>query len=168
MKTQWKNLRIFAVATVFGVLVLAGISQPASAQVNINVNIGPAPVCPYGYFNYAPYNCAPFGYYGPDWFHSGMFIGAGPWFAGPVGFRGYFDRGFDPRYGYRGGLPPRGARPDWDRHPGWERNFHGRSYRTEVRHDNGNHYGQYREHGNPHGNDRGHGNSHDNGHGHGH
>ena len=46
-------------------------------------NIGVAPVCPYGYFDYAPYDCAPYGYYGPDWFVGGIFIGAGPWFHGP-------------------------------------------------------------------------------------
>jgi hypothetical protein len=167
MKSLWKNLRFFAASATFGALVLMGTSQPASAQVSINVNVGPAPVCPYGYFDYAPYRCAPFGYYAPQWFQGGLFIGAGPWFAGPVGFRGYFDRRFDPRFGYRGELPRRGERADWGRHQGWERNFHGSSYRTEVRHDNGNHNGQYNERGNQRGNGRGNdrGNGHDNGHG---
>jgi hypothetical protein len=170
MNSFRKVFRIFAAGATFGVLVLMSMSQPASAQVNINVNIGPAPVCPYGYFDYAPYNCAPFGYYGPTWFSGGVFIGAGPWFAGPVGFRGYFDRRFDPRFGYRGVLPPRGERADWGRHRGWEKNFRGTWYRSEYRHDNGNHYGQYKEHGNPHRDDRGRGreNGHGNGHGHGH
>ena len=52
------------------------------------MNVGPEPVCPYGYFDYAPYNCAPYGYYGPTWFANGIFIGAGPWFHGPHGFHG--------------------------------------------------------------------------------
>jgi hypothetical protein len=161
-----------------GAALLAGMSQHANAQVNINVNIGAAPVCPYGYFNYSPYDCAPFGYYAPQWFQSGIFIGAGPWFAGPVGFRGYYNRRFDPHFGYRGPLPPRGERADWGRHEGWERQFRGGWYRTEYRHDNGNHNGQYKERGNDrgnprgqgrdNGNGRGNGRGHDEGHGHGH
>src|ERR1700757_3475040 len=42
---------------------------------------GPAPVCAYGYYDYYPYACAPYGYYGPDWFVGGVFIGAGPWYG---------------------------------------------------------------------------------------
>jgi hypothetical protein len=163
-----KSFRFLAAAALFGVFLLAAPASRANAQVNIAVNIGPAPVCPYGYFNYSPYNCAPFGYYGPEWFQSGIFIGAGPWFAGPVGFRGYYNRRFDPHYGYRGALPPRGMHPDWDRHRGWEQQFHGSGYRTEYRHDNGNHNGQYKDHGNPHEDDHGHGNPHGDDHGHGH
>ena len=44
-----------------------------------------------GYFDYAPYDCAPYGYYGPDWFVGGVFIGAGPWFHGPHGCYGHVD-----------------------------------------------------------------------------
>ena len=167
MKIQTK----FAIALVLGAAALAANSHPANAQVNISVNIGTAPACPYGYFNFSPYQCAPFGYYGPEWFQSGVFIGAGPWFVGPVGFRGYYNRAFDPRFGYHGPFPERNERADWGRHQGWERNFHGNYYRTEYRHDNGNHYGEYKEHGNPHDDDRGNGrgNDHgdDNGRGHG-
>ena len=74
----------------------------------VSVNIGVAPVCPYGYFDYAPYDCAPYGYYGPDWFTGGVFIGAGPWFHGPHGFYGHVDNRFDPHHGYTGPLPGRG------------------------------------------------------------
>jgi len=42
--------------------------------------------CPYGYYDFAPYSCAPYGYYGPEWFSGGVFIGAGPWFHGPHDF----------------------------------------------------------------------------------
>jgi hypothetical protein len=84
---------------------------PAPGQVSIGVNLGAAPVCPYGYFDYAPYDCAPYGYYGPDWFNGGVFLGAGPWFHGPHGFYGHVDNRFDPRNGYHGPLPERGARP---------------------------------------------------------
>ena len=52
------------------------------APAQIVVGIGAAPMCPYGYYDYAPYDCSPYGYYGPDWFSGGLFIGAGPWFRG--------------------------------------------------------------------------------------
>ena len=69
------------------------------------------PVCPYGYYDYYPYGCAPtYGYYSPDYFYNGVFIGVGPWFGWgwghgwPNGYReGFFrDRGFFDR-GFRGG-----------------------------------------------------------------
>jgi hypothetical protein len=84
---------------------------PASAQISFGVNIGGPPVCPYGYFDYAPYDCAPYGYYGPDWFNGGIFIGAGPWFHGHHGFFGHVDNRFDPHNGYRGPMPQRGEAP---------------------------------------------------------
>lgn len=67
--------------------------------------IGPAPVCPYGYYDYAPYSCAPYGYFGPQWFPHGVFRGAGPWFHGPKDFRGQVDDRFDVRHGYHGKMP---------------------------------------------------------------
>lgn len=79
----------------------------AKAPAQISVGIGVAPVCPYGYFDYAPYDCAPYGYYGPDWFAGGLFIGAGPWFHGGHGFYGHVDNRYDPRNGYHGPLPAR-------------------------------------------------------------
>ena len=173
-----KSLRLFAVP-VLALICFAGFSNRSSAQVSINVQIGAEPVCPYGYFNYAPFGCAPFGYYGPQWFVSGVFVGAGPWFRGPVGFHGYVNHYYDPHYGYHGPYPVHGEHADWGRHAGWEKNWHGNEYRTEYHHDNGNHYGQYKEHedhGNHngqykdhdnHGNGKGH-EDHDNGHGRGH
>jgi hypothetical protein len=155
---------------------LAGICLTTSApkaQAQITFSIGVAPVCPYGYFDYAPYNCAPFGYYGPQWFVGGAFIGAGPWFHGPDHFHGYVDRHYDPRFGYHGPFPRRGEHPDWNGHRGWEGHFHGNSMHEEYRHDNGNHHGPQDEHGNGHGDhhdnghDHGHDNSHDQGHDHG-
>ena len=71
----------------FGFFALLCLSATAlRAEVQISVNVGVEPVCPYGYFNYAPYNCAPFGYYGPTWFTGGVFLGSGPWFRGPATF----------------------------------------------------------------------------------
>ena len=98
-------------ALAFAVLV-AGLlccASVAPAQVSVGVNIGLAPVCPYGYFDYAPYDCAPYGYYGPDWFVGGVFLGAGPWFHGHPGFYGHVDNRYDPHHGYTGPLPDRGA-----------------------------------------------------------
>ena len=93
------------------VCLFSAVTAPAPAQISVGVQIGAAPVCPYGYFDYAPYNCAPYGYYGPDWFVGGVFIGAGPWFHGPRGFYGHVDNRWDPHYGYHGPLPARGERP---------------------------------------------------------
>ena len=163
-----KLSRLFVVPVLAG-LCLAGANTRSAAQINIS--IGVAPACPYGYYNYAPYSCAPFGYYGPQWFTGGVFLGAGPWFRGPEGFHGYVNREYDPRFGYHGPFPGRGERADWGRHRGWEHEFHGNEFHEEHHHDNGNHYGQYKDHGD-HGNghgyahdDHGHGNGHDAKHG---
>lgn len=96
------------VLSAFAIAVLC-FAPASSAQVSVGINIGPAPICPYGYFDYPPYDCAPYGYYGPDWFDGGIFIGAGPWFHGRRGFYGHVDNRFDPHHGYRGPLPERGA-----------------------------------------------------------
>jgi hypothetical protein len=101
---RWKSL-------VFSTLTVALVSSVSVAPAQVSINIGPAPVCPYGYFDYAPYDCAPYGYYGPDWFTGGIFIGAGPWFHGPHGFYGHVDNRWDPRHGYHGPLPVRGEQP---------------------------------------------------------
>src|SRR6202161_1640309 len=93
---QMRYLKYVALIGLF--MVVAG-----SAHAQVAVRVGPvfagtAPVCAYGYYGYAPYACAPYGYYGPSWFNGGLFIGAGPWFRGGYGYRGY---GY--RAGYRGG-----------------------------------------------------------------
>jgi hypothetical protein len=93
----------------FALALCSGVSALAPAQVAIS--IGTPPGCPYGYFDYAPYNCAPYGYYGPDWFAGGIFVGAGPWFHGRQGFYGHVDNRYDPRFGYHGPFPDRGAQP---------------------------------------------------------
>jgi len=113
MKTM-KALGFLTIAAGF----LFAPAQKATAQVS--VDIGVAPVCPYGYYEAPPYNCAPDGYYGPEWFSGGIFIGAGPWYHGPDRFYGHVDHHFDYRKGYRGGFPERGAPPAAAR-----REFHG-------------------------------------------
>ena len=104
----------------------------AQVRVGIGIGVGPAyvagpPVCAYGYYDDYPYACAPYGYYGPQYFINGVFIGAGPWhhWGHPAWFwnRGWYGGG-DRWYGHR----------DWDDHRGYayehERFGHGdnRSY----------------------------------------
>lgn len=100
------RVKFLAVAAV-AVICLAVTVPKAAADVNIQ--IGTAPDCPYGYYETPPYNCAPYGYYGPEWFSGGVFIGAGPWFHGDEHFRGHVDRRFD-EHTYRGEYPHRGER----------------------------------------------------------
>ncbi len=98
---RWKSL-------VFTLLAISSFSIVSKAPAQVSIQVGVAPVCPYGYFDYAPYDCSPYGYYGPDFFVGGLFIGAGPWFHGPRGFYGHVDNRYDPRQGYRGPTPARG------------------------------------------------------------
>src|ERR1035438_1634231 len=102
MKT-FRHVGLMAIAAA-GLFVAT--AHTASAQVS--VEIGAAPVCPYGYYEEPPYNCAPYGFYGPEWFSGGIFIGAGPWFHGPGNFYGHVDHHLDYRKGYHGPLPARG------------------------------------------------------------
>ena len=62
--------------------LLAGLALTPAVESQLVVEIGVQPVCSYGYYGYAPYACAPYGYYGPSWFSGGLFIGAGPWYHG--------------------------------------------------------------------------------------
>jgi hypothetical protein len=83
-------------------------------RIGVEVGVGPAfvgpPVCEYGYYNYYPYACAPYGYYGPEWFSGGVFIGAGPWFHGYGGRPGFYGRN-DYGRGNFGRVPAPAARP---------------------------------------------------------
>jgi len=105
------------------VALLALLALPlaySQAEVRVGVGIGIGgyvagpPVCAYGYYPDYPYACAPYGYYGPDWFVNGIFIGAGPWYHGwghPYygrgDGRGFSGRGYE--HGYdRGRVAGRG------------------------------------------------------------
>lgn len=59
--------------------LLAGLTLAPAAEAQLVVEIGAQPVCQYGYYGYAPYACAPRGYYGPGYFYNGIFLGMGPW-----------------------------------------------------------------------------------------
>jgi hypothetical protein len=99
------------------------------AQDQVVIGVGAAPICPYGYYDFAPYSCAPYGYYGPEWYADGVFIGAGPWFRGHAEFRGHVDNRYDVQHGYRGPMPNRGDRPEPARRPGTTANFKGNEVR---------------------------------------
>ena len=59
--------------------LLGSLALVPKANAQVTVNIGVPPVCSYGYYNYAPYACAPVGFYGPGYFYNGIFLGMGPW-----------------------------------------------------------------------------------------
>lgn len=86
-------------------MVVAGSAHAQVAAQVGPVFAGPAPICTYGYYGFAPYDCAPYGYYSPDYFSGGVFIGAGPW------FHGFYGRGFRSGPVFRGGLGFRGPGP---------------------------------------------------------
>jgi hypothetical protein len=103
---------------IFGLIGLMLAFAPfANAQRwSVGVGIGPVyggygpayvgpPVCSYGYYDYYPYACAPYGFYGPGWFDGGVFIGAGPWYRGGFYGRSRFNGGFG---GYPRGFVNRG------------------------------------------------------------
>jgi hypothetical protein len=108
------SLRRFRVRYLkYFVLLAAILALPtlhSQAQVSIGVQIGPTygiynapPVCEYGFYPDYPFACAPYGYWGPNYFVNGVFIGVGPWnnfyFTHPTYYRPfYFNRGF--RGGY--------------------------------------------------------------------
>src|SRR6266542_4753304 len=93
-------------------LVIAAAAAPAQVAVGVQVgpgyydydDLGPPPSCVYGYYSYYPYACAPYGYYGPDYFIGGVFVGVGPWYNYGRRYygRGYYGRGYYGR-GYYGG-----------------------------------------------------------------
>lgn len=103
---------------------------PVQTGVGVGVAYGPAPDCPYGYYDYAPYDCAPYGYYGPEWFPGGVFLGAGPWYRGPHRFWGHVDNRYDRHHGYGGPAPRRGERPDEGHRVDHMDTFHGNEMRN--------------------------------------
>ena len=126
------RFKSLALAAVAGVCLAA--TAPAEAQVTIGIGVGVAPVCPYGYYDYAPYACSPYGDYGPEWFNGGVFIGAGRWFHGPANFHGHVNNHFDARRGYKGRVPNRGERAA----PGNRAHFRGNEVRDGRGHAGGN------------------------------
>jgi hypothetical protein len=114
------TMRYFKYLLLLGVLMAFPLVQSqAQVRVGVGIGFGPGyiagpPACSYGYYDYAPYACAPYGYYGANWFSNGIFIGAGPWYHGFYGRGGwgYGGRGYYGRAGYgygRGYIGGRGV-----------------------------------------------------------
>jgi hypothetical protein len=91
-----RGFRFLMVAAVTAVCFTAALPK---AQAQVSVQIG-------------PYDCAPSGYYGPEWFTGDVFVGAGPWFHGKTEFRGNVNNSFDPQKGYKGPKPNRGEKAE--------------------------------------------------------
>jgi len=109
-----------------------------AADAGVTVDIGIAPQCPYGYYDAAPYSCAPSGYYGPEWFTGDVFIGAGPWFHGADTFRGNVNNRFHPEHGYKGAMPNRGEKSEPSKRVG-KSHFKGNEERDGRGHATGAH-----------------------------
>ena len=133
-------MRYLKYLALLGVMLFAAGTAYAQFAVGVGVGpvygaIGPAPSCAYGYYPYYPYACAPYGYYGPQYFVGGVFIGAGPWFHGWYGGRGWYGRsgyGYWGRgYGYRG----------WGNRPGYGYRGGARGYVGGGYHGNGGFHG---------------------------
>ena len=88
---------------LLAVLALPALHSQAQVAIGVGINIGPnygvyhaPPVCEWGFYPTYPFGCAPYGYYGPEWFVDGVFIGAGPWhnfyYVRPVYYRPYYFR----------------------------------------------------------------------------
>lgn len=128
----------------------------SQAQVAVRIGYGPAygyvgapPVCPYGYYSYYPYACAPYGYYGPSWFAGGVFIGAGPWYHGYFGHErwereGWRDRGYYGREWSRGRDFDGGARFRGEARSFNGGGFHGNGFRGDGGFRGGFHGGGHR------------------------
>jgi hypothetical protein len=108
------RVKCFALAAVAGIFLTVTIFTVTAPKMEaqVAVEVGVAPVCPYGYYDVPPYACAPYGYYGQEWFTGGVFIGAGPWFHGPASFKGHVNNRFHPEHGYKGPAPKVGEKPD--------------------------------------------------------
>jgi hypothetical protein len=104
------SFKYFALAAVAGICLTVAAPKIEAAQVEVAVGV--APECPYGYYDVAPYACAPYGYYGSEWFTGGVFIGVGPWFHGPANFHGHVNNRFHPDHGYKGPAPHPGDKPE--------------------------------------------------------
>jgi len=104
-----RGFTFLVLAAVAGAGFTAGIPK---ALAQVSVEIGAAPDCPYGYYDAAPYACAPVGYYGPEWFNGEVFIGAGPWFRGASDFHGNVNNRLHPEHGYNGPMPARGEKAE--------------------------------------------------------
>jgi hypothetical protein len=128
------GLKLLMLTAVGGCLMMAAAPK-AAAQVA--VEIGAAPNCPYGYYDTTPYGCAPYGYYGSEWFAGGAFVGAGPWFHGSDSFRGNVNNRLHPEHGYKGHTPQPGEKAESSNRLDNVSNFKGNEVRDGRGHPGG-------------------------------
>ena len=99
-----RNLKVLALLSLGLMIAPYAHAQRFGVEIGVApapVYVGPPPVCPYGYYDFYPYSCVPYGYYGPSYFSSGVFIGVGPWGHGYHGRPGYYaGRGYYNGRGY--------------------------------------------------------------------
>jgi hypothetical protein len=119
----------YLVLTAVAGICLTVAAPKMQAQISVAVNVGAAPDCPYGYYDAAPYGCAPYGYYGPEWFTGGVFVGAGPWFHGPDTFQGHVNNRYHPEHGYKGPAPHPGDKAEASKPVDKVANFKGNEVR---------------------------------------
>ena len=137
-------MRYLKYLALLAVLTVPMAYSQAQVSVGVGIGVGPAyvagpPVCAYGYYNYYPYACAPYGYYGPQYFVDGVFVGVGPWYhwGHPAWF---WNRG---SYGWRHEAREHGYGRGWgyghDRYArGYTREGYGRGYvRGSYGHEGG-------------------------------
>jgi hypothetical protein len=127
----------FKGALAVAVAIVGFTAAAPKVEAGVDIAIGPEPVCPYGYYDQPPYACAPYGYYGPEWFVGGAFIGAGRWFHGRADFRGHVDNRFDVHHGYNGPLPNHGDHLEASRSPDHNDHFRGNEVRDGRGHAGG-------------------------------
>jgi hypothetical protein len=119
------DMRRIKLLTLASIAVFAAIAAVPASQAQVTISIGAAPNCPYGYYDYAPYNCSPYGYYGPEWFSGGGFVGAGKWYHGPENFHGQVNNSYDQKHGYKGPVPKPEEKAESSKHPEKATNFKG-------------------------------------------
>jgi hypothetical protein len=108
-----RGFKIFLSASA----LLAGMAIAPAARAQIVVGVSVQPVCSWGYYDYAPYACAPVGFYGPGYFYNGIFLGMGPWAGWGYG-HGWGEHRFIASGGgrYNGGGGEEAARGQWGEH----------------------------------------------------
>jgi hypothetical protein len=143
--------------------LLVGMALAPAAKAQISINIGVQPSCPYGYYGYAPYQCAPMGYYGSGYFYNGVFLGVGPW-----GGWGYSHGWGGHRFSGEGGGNYHGGPGRMSYYENGGGNRGGRPYAGHGGPQRSNGGGQGHGGGNGHGNGGGQGHGGGDGHGGGH
>jgi hypothetical protein len=128
------RFKYLALAAVAGICLM--VTAP-KMEAQVTVSVGVAPDCPYGYYDTAPYACAPYGYYGPEWFTGGVFIGVGPWFHGPADFHGHVNNRLHPDHGYKGPAPKVGDKAEPSKRLDKVANFKGNEVRDGRGHVTG-------------------------------